>query len=130
VNFNHRARLRTGSERIKYYSIQLLCIFKLLDSARVDSISLLLNHFQVFQMTKKFFISYDLTHATNADYQRIESVLIKVNAERVLINLWFYEGTLYENTVNVRNALLPCFKANDRLLVIDAKDWAWYNALT
>jgi hypothetical protein len=80
-------------------------------------------------MTKKFFISYDLRLATTADYQRIENVLIGVNAERVLINLWFYEGTLYENTVGVKNALLPYFKPEDRLLVIDAIDWAWYNTL-
>lgn len=41
--------------------------------------------------TKKFFISYDLRLATNQDYQRIENVLTSINAERVLINLWFYE---------------------------------------
>ncbi|RUS93920.1 hypothetical protein DSM106972_095190 [Dulcicalothrix desertica PCC 7102] len=79
--------------------------------------------------TKKFFISYDLSFATTQDYQRIENMLISSNAERVLINLWVYEGTLYENTISVRDALLPYFKLNDRLLVIDANEWAWYNAL-
>jgi len=79
--------------------------------------------------TKIFFISYDLRLATNADYQRVENVLIGIQAERVLINLWRYEGTLYENTVSVRNALLPYFRQGDRLLVIDANEWAWYNSL-
>lgn len=81
-------------------------------------------------MTKKFFISYDLTHATNADYQRIETALIRVNAKKYLYNFWFYEGTFHENTVSVKNYLLPYFKENDRLVVTEANNWSSYNALT
>jgi hypothetical protein len=78
---------------------------------------------------KKFFISYDLRFATTQDYRRIEDKLIEAGAQRVLHNLWVYEGNLYENTVSVRNALLPYIKRDDRLLVIDAIEWSWYNAI-
>lgn len=78
---------------------------------------------------KKFFISYDLVGRNrNQDYQQIENLLINANAERVLINLWVYEGDRYQNTVNVRDALRSYMSNNDRLLVIEATEWAWYNA--
>jgi len=78
-------------------------------------------------MAQKFFISYDLLGTgRNQDYQQIENILINGGAERVLINLWVYEGQLYDSTEAVRDALLSLLRKNDRLLVIEANEWAWY----
>jgi hypothetical protein len=60
------------------------------------------------------------------DYLEIDRVLSEAGAQRPLFTLWIYEGNLYENTESIRNVLLPYFRETDRLLVVEAKDYAWY----
>lgn len=77
---------------------------------------------------KTFIISYDLVAGggRTQDYLAIDKVLSEVGAERPLFSLWIYQGSLYENTEGIRDALLPYFRETDRLLVVEANHLAWY----
>lgn len=77
---------------------------------------------------KVFFISYDLTNSGNRfqDYKQIENLLLTAGAKRILINLWAYEAPLNTNSIDIRDELNQYIRSSDRLLVIEAVEWAWY----
>lgn len=76
---------------------------------------------------KKFIISYDLIGLhRNQDYQQIQNLLLSAGADRILINLWLYNGYFYETAEGIKNTLIRYVRNNDRLLVIESLDGAAY----
>lgn len=79
-------------------------------------------------MEKVFIITYDLFGlGRSADYQAIENELYEAGANRVLINVWEFRGRRFTNTAQIRDILLRHLRQNDRLLVVEAVEAAWYN---
>ena len=76
---------------------------------------------------KKFIISYDLVGLRrNLDYQQLQNLLSSAGAERILINLWLYNGYFYESAESIKNTLRRYIRSNDRLVVIESLDGSAY----
>ncbi|WP_298905244.1 hypothetical protein [uncultured Nostoc sp.] len=76
---------------------------------------------------KKFIISYDLVGLhRSTDYQHIQNFLSSAGAERILINLWLYNGYFYETAEGIKNTLIRYVIKNDRLVVMESLNGATY----
>ena len=73
-----------------------------------------------------FWVSYDLVK--EKDYERLFARLRQLGAKKVLLSMWALKGDY--TCTNLRDDLRQYIDSDDRLVVIESKDWATRNALT
>lgn len=73
-----------------------------------------------------YFLEYDLRK--QRDYQKVYDELAKFSALRVLQSLWCF-NRVNTNTENLRNHFRQFIDQDDRLIVIEANEWASINML-
>jgi hypothetical protein len=72
-----------------------------------------------------FWVSYDLVK--QKDYERLFARLRQLGAKKVLLSMWVLKGDYVCATL--RDDLRQYIDSDDRLVVIESKDWGTWNAL-
>lgn len=73
-----------------------------------------------------YFISYDIQ--SGHDYSNLYAALQQLNAKRILLSVWAL-SRVNTTTSGLRDFLKGHLRNGDRLLVIEASDWAGWNLL-
>jgi hypothetical protein len=72
-----------------------------------------------------FWVTYDLIQVK--DYRRLKTRLTQLGAKQVLLSVWALKGDY--TAPSLRDDLQRHVDHDDRVLVVENRDWASFNAL-